>query len=200
MAGDNMAGGVVNKDGPALVPKSVSDSTATDDDMARLNTKIMDAQHLIDTSTGVALELAQEDMLQLQQLLKKNKKTMTAGGDMAGGDLTGTNDDMAIDLTGGDLTSKDPADPVKQLGFFEIGGTNTVDLLTKNNQLLKYNTAANATSSLQAAALNKIVTPVWKLSQYQPWSSSPTVIPGTVWKRIKVFKDVGDIKSASTKF
>ena len=73
MAGDNMTGGVVNKGGPALVLKSVSDSTATDDDMARLNTKIMDAQHLIDTSTGVALDLAQEDLLQLQQLLEGKK-------------------------------------------------------------------------------------------------------------------------------
>ena len=32
---------------------------------------------------------------------------------MAGGDRMETDDDMAIDLTGGDLTSKDPADPVK---------------------------------------------------------------------------------------
>ena len=116
-------------------------------DRAELEIEIGDAQHLIDTSTGVALELAQEDMLQLQQLLKENKKTITAGGDI-GGDLTETDDDMAIDLTGGDLTSKDPADPAKQLGFCEIGSRNTVDLLNKNNQQLKDNTAANATSSL----------------------------------------------------
>ena len=91
---------------------------------------------------------------------------MTAGGDMAGGGLTETNDDMTIDLTGGDLTSKDPADPVKKLGFCEISGSNTIDLLNKNDQQLKDNTAANATTSLQATTLNKIVTPVWKLSQH----------------------------------
>ena len=200
MAGDNMTDGVANKDGPTLVLKSVSDSTAINDDKARLKIKIVNAQHLTNTSTGVALELAQEDMLQLQQLLKKNKETMTAGGDMAGGESTKNNDDMAIDLTGGDLTSKDPADPVKTLGFCEIGGCNTVDLLNKNHQQLKDNTAANVASFLQAAALNKVVIPVWKLSQHKHRSSSSAAIARTVWKRIKAFKDVSEIISASTKF
>mmetsp|Transcript_50094 Transcript_50094/g.56723 ORF Transcript_50094/g.56723 Transcript_50094/m.56723 type:complete len:80 (-) Transcript_50094:214-453(-) len=74
-------------------------------------------------------------MLRLQQLLKK--KTMTAGGDMANGGLAETKDDMAIDLTGGDLTSKDLADSVNQLGFCEIGGSNTFDLLDKNDKTYK---------------------------------------------------------------
>ena len=68
---------------------------------------------------------------------------------MAGGGLKETKDDMAINLTVVDLTSKAPADPVKQRGFYENSGTNTVDQLT--NQLLNDNTAANAISSLRAS-------------------------------------------------
>jgi len=45
-------------------------------------------------------------------------------------DFTKNDEDMAIDLTDVDFTSKDP---VKRLGFDENGGTNTLDLLTKNN-------------------------------------------------------------------
>ena len=52
---------------------------------------------------------------------------MIAGDDTAGGGLTETDEDKAINLTGVDLTSKDP---VKRLGFYENDGTNTVDLLT----------------------------------------------------------------------
>ena len=62
------------------------------------------------------------------------------------------------------------------------------------------NTTANATSSLHVAALNKTVTPVWKLSQYQPRSASSAAIPQSVWKKVKPLKDVGDIKLASTEF
>ena len=62
------------------------------------------------------------------------------------------------------------------------------------------NTTTNATRSPQVAALNKTVTPVWKLSQHQPRSSSSAVIPQSVWKKIKPLKDVGDIKLVSTKF
>ena len=111
-------------------------------------------------------------------------------------------DDMTGgDMAGGDLTSKDPADSsVKKLGFCMIGGVHTVDLLNKNNQQLKDNTAANATTSLQAASLNKSVTSVWKLSQHQPRSSSSAAISRTIWRKIKPYKVVGDIKSTSTKF
>ena len=86
----------------------------------------------------------------------------------------------------------------QRIGFCEIGGNDTVNQL--NNQQLMNNTAANTTSSLQVEALNKTVTPVWKLSQHQPRSASSDVIPQSVWKKIKPLKDVGDIKLASTKF
>ena len=84
-----------------------------------------------------------------------------------------------IDLTSDDKRKNDPADPVKKIGFCEIGGNDAVDQL--NNQQLMNNTAANATSSLQVAALNKTVTPVWKLSQHQPRSASSAAIPRSVW-------------------
>jgi len=47
-------------------------------DQTELESKIGNLQHLIDTSIGVAQEWAQKDKLQLQQLRKENKKTMTA--------------------------------------------------------------------------------------------------------------------------
>ena len=103
-----------------------------------------------------------------------------------------------IDLTGDEQRDNDPANPVKKLGFCEIGGSNMVDQL-KNQQLMN-NTAANATFSLQVAALNKTVTPVWKLSRHQPRSASSAVIPQSVWKKIKPLQDVGDIKLASTNY
>ena len=99
---------------------------------------------------------------------------------MAGDGLNDTEDDMILDSNIVDLASKLPADPVQRLGFSEISGTDTVNQLT--NQLLNDNTAANAISSLRAAALNKIVTPVWKLSQYQSQSSSCVAIEGPIWK------------------
>ena len=86
---------------------------------------------------------------------------------------------VGIYLTSGDRTSKDSSDPVKKLGFCKIGGSNTVDQL--NNQQLKDDTATNTTTSLQGTALNKIVTPVWKLSQHQPRSASSAAIPRSVW-------------------
>ena len=112
-------------------------------------------------------------------------------------DSTENNDDM----TGGVLTSKDPADSsVKKLGFCMIGGVNIVDLLDKDNQQLKDNTAANTTTSFQLASVNKRVTPVWKLSQHQSRSPSSAAISGMILKKIKPYADVDDIKSASTKF
>ena len=83
-----------------------------DDDMAGLEIKIKDQKHWIDSSTGAGIELAQGDMLQLRQLLKENKKMLTAGGDIAGVGLKETKDDMVINSTVVDLTSKAPADPV----------------------------------------------------------------------------------------
>ena len=87
-----------------------------------------------------------------------------------------------------------------RLGFSVIGGIDTVDQLTK--KLLNDNTAANAISSLRAAALNNMVTPVWKYSQHQPRRSSIAAIPNSIWKKIKAFKNVGVIQSHShsTKF
>ena len=63
MDGDITASCVVNKDGLVQVPKSIPDSKSTDDDLARINTDIGDAQHLIEISTIVALEIAKEDLL-----------------------------------------------------------------------------------------------------------------------------------------
>ena len=63
MDGDITANGVVNKDGLVQVPKSVSDSKSTDDNLGRINIEIGDTQHLIEISNGVALEIAKEDML-----------------------------------------------------------------------------------------------------------------------------------------
>ena len=147
-----------------------------------------------------------------------------AGCDMAGGDLTSMNPDSNCEvantgnpalepkslsdstesndnMAGGDLTSKNPADSSdKKLGFCMISGVNTADLLDKDNQQLKDNTAANATTSLQLASLNKRVKPVWKLSQHQSRSPSSAAISGTIWKKFKSYVDVDDIKSVSTKF
>ena len=71
MDGDNTVGGVVNKDGLMQVPKSVSDSISTDGEMARIQTEIGDAQHLIEISTGDALDIAKKDLLKLQPSLQR---------------------------------------------------------------------------------------------------------------------------------
>ena len=47
-------------------------------DRVELEIEIRDTQYLIDTNTNVAQEMTQEHMMQLQQLLKENKKTTTA--------------------------------------------------------------------------------------------------------------------------
>ena len=193
MVGDNTAGGFVN--GLVQVPKSVSDSTAIDDDLARIDTEIGGTQHLIEISNGDALDIAQEDLLQIQQLLEEKKKTMASSGDIADGSLKDTEDDMAINENAGDLRGKPPADPSQRLGYSVIGGTNTVDQLTK--QLLNNNTAANAISSLRAVALNNMVTPIWTYSQYQPRRSSISAIPNSIRKKIKAFKNVRVIQSHS---
>ena len=132
MTGDNMMGGVVNKNGSVQVSKFVSDSMATDDDLARINTDIGDVQHLIDTSTGVAQDLAQGDLLRLQQLLGEKKKMMT-GDEIPDGGLKDTQDDMVIGKNVDDLTGKPFADPNTILGRCEIGGSDTVNLLVKKS-------------------------------------------------------------------
>ena len=71
---------------------------------------------------------------------------MTASGDIADGGLKDTEDDMVIDENAVDLTDKPPVDPSQRLGYSEIGGTNTVDRLTK--KLLNNNTTATVISSL----------------------------------------------------
>jgi len=105
MAGDNTAGGVVN--GLVQVPKSISDSTATDDDLVRINTNIGDAQHLIEISNSDTLDIAQEDLLRLQYLLEEKKKTITSSGEIADGGLKDTKDDMAINENAGDAVPRD---------------------------------------------------------------------------------------------
>ena len=145
LVGDITTDGVVNKDGLVQVPESVSD-TVTEDELARINTEIADAQHLIEISTGDTLDIAKGDLLRLQHLLDKKKKTMTSSGEIADGGLKDTRDDMAIDENASDLTCKPPADPTQRLGFSMIGGIDTVDQLTK--KVVNDNTAANTISSL----------------------------------------------------
>ena len=45
-----------------------------DDDLARILIEIGDAQHLVENSTGVALEIAKEDMLKLQYSFSKKRR------------------------------------------------------------------------------------------------------------------------------
>ena len=69
-----------------------------------------------------------------------------------------------------------------------------------NNNLVN-NTAFNSVPSLQAtiASFQKII-PVWMIRQHKPWLSASTTISSQVWKKIKLFKNVGGIQSASNKF
>ena len=167
--------------------KSISNSTVTEDDLARLHTDIGDVQCLINTTTGVERDLAQEDLLKLQQLLEEKQQLMTGEGIPIGEEV-------------GDLTGKLFAVPNPILGRCEIGGSDTVNMLAK--QVLNSNTAANALSSLHTGAINNTVTPVWKYSQHQARRVSIAAIPTSIWKKIRPFKTVRAIESLtnSTKF
>ena len=173
---------------------------STDDDLARINIEIGDTQHLIKNSTCVALEIAKEDVLQLQYSLYEKKKMTTSSGEILDGGLKDTEDDMAVDENACDLNNKPPVVPNQRPGLCAIGGINTVDQL--DQKVLNNNTAANAISTLCVDAVHNMVTPVWKYSQYQSQRSSIAALPTTIWKKIKAFKNVGAIvsQSHSTKF
>ena len=98
-----------------------------------------------------------------------------------------------IDLTGDDRTSKNSAWSPVQLGYYEIGGENTIDQLTKN-------TATNSSTLLQSESLNKRAPPVWQIGLHQARSSASAAISNPVWKQIRPFQDVKDIKKAITTF
>ena len=67
-------------------------------------------------------------------------------------------------------------------------------------QLAKVNTSTNAgKSSLQLAVIIKSITPILKFCQYKPRSPAASTIKDMIWKEIKPFEDVGDIKLVSTK-
>ena len=137
---------------------------STDDDLARINIEIGDTQHLIKNSTCVALEIAKEDVLQLQYSLYEKKKMTTSSGEILDGGLKDTEDDMAVDENACDLNNKPPVVPNQRPGLCAIGGINTVDQL--DQKVLNNNTAANAISFLCAASFHNMVTPVWKYSQH----------------------------------
>ena len=67
---------------------------------------------------------------------------------------------MAIDENACDLAGKTPAAPTQRPGLCVIDGIDTVEQLDKNTA------ADNALSSLYAASVHNMVTPVWKYSQH----------------------------------
>ena len=83
----------------------------------------------------------------------------TSSGKIPDGGLNDTQDDMAIDESACDLAGKPSAVPTQRPGLYVIGGIDTVEQLDKN-------TATNALSSLCAASVHNLVTPVWKYSQH----------------------------------
>ena len=135
--------------------------SSLEDPMARIITDIGDAQHLFETETGEARDVAKEDLLRLQQLLEERKKMMTS-----------------VEITDGGL--KDTQDDI-------VMGDNTSDGAAK--QVLINNTITNAVSSMRAGTL-VTVTPVWKHSQHHQRKASVAAIADQIWKKsipLKVF-------------
>ena len=102
-----------------------------DDDLSRIMIEIGDAQHLVENSTVVALEIAKEEMLKLQYSLYKKLKMTTSSGEIPNGGLNDTQDDMAIGENACDLAGKSPVVPTQRPGLCEIGGVDTVKQLNK---------------------------------------------------------------------
>ena len=111
---------------------------------------------VIEISTGDTLEITNEDLSQLHHLLDKKKKMMTSSGEIPDSGLKDTQDDMVIGENAGDLTGKPFADPNTILGRCEIGGIDTVTMLSK--KVLINNTAAAAEATAAAADVDKATT------------------------------------------
>ena len=85
------------------------------------------------------------------------------------------------------------SDPDKRgIGFQSSDGVVMLSELVNNDnnqqlsnfqQLAKDNTITNTSFSLQIALLNKVIIPIWRFSQYKPWSPAATAINHIIWKK-----------------
>ena len=115
---------------------------------------------------------------------------MTPSNEITDSYLKDNQDDMAIDKKACDFAGKPLVVPNQQPGLCVIGGIDTVEQLDKN-------TSANAISSLRAASVYNLVTPVWKYSLHQLRRSSIAAFLTPIWNKIKAFKNVRVIVSQS---